>query len=89
MTTNKEVYHEGWLIKSPPTKRIWRAVSHFCLHFCGVWVINILAALFFRVLYLTLTPTHKVAFEIIEFSMTASRMIIDFSEFSCMNVLFY
>uniref|UniRef100_A0A182RFH5 PH domain-containing protein n=1 Tax=Anopheles funestus TaxID=62324 RepID=A0A182RFH5_ANOFN len=24
-TTNKEVYHEGWLIKSPPTKRIWRA----------------------------------------------------------------
>lgn len=25
MTTNKEVYHEGWLIKSPPTKRIWRA----------------------------------------------------------------
>uniref|UniRef100_A0A182WL89 PH domain-containing protein n=1 Tax=Anopheles minimus TaxID=112268 RepID=A0A182WL89_9DIPT len=27
-TTNKEVYHEGWLIKSPPTKRIWRAVSH-------------------------------------------------------------
>lgn len=27
MTTNngREVYHEGWLIKSPPTKRIWRA----------------------------------------------------------------
>ncbi|XP_058059785.1 protein daughter of sevenless [Anopheles bellator] len=25
MATNKEVYHEGWLIKSPPTKRIWRA----------------------------------------------------------------
>ncbi|XP_052893028.1 protein daughter of sevenless [Anopheles moucheti] len=24
-STNKEVYHEGWLIKSPPTKRIWRA----------------------------------------------------------------
>uniref|UniRef100_A0A1Q3EZ96 Putative pleckstrin similarity domain protein n=1 Tax=Culex tarsalis TaxID=7177 RepID=A0A1Q3EZ96_CULTA len=23
--TTKEVYHEGWLIKSPPTKRIWRA----------------------------------------------------------------
>lgn len=22
---NKEIYHEGWLIKSPPTKRIWRA----------------------------------------------------------------
>ncbi|XP_031639963.1 protein daughter of sevenless [Contarinia nasturtii] len=21
----KEIYHEGWLIKSPPTKRIWRA----------------------------------------------------------------
>lgn len=20
-------FHEGWLIKSPPTKRIWRAVS--------------------------------------------------------------
>ncbi|XP_055626931.1 protein daughter of sevenless [Toxorhynchites rutilus septentrionalis] len=25
MTANKEAYHEGWLIKSPPTKRIWRA----------------------------------------------------------------
>ncbi|XP_053684641.1 protein daughter of sevenless [Sabethes cyaneus] len=25
MATNKEVYQEGWLIKSPPTKRIWRA----------------------------------------------------------------
>lgn len=23
----KEIYHQGWLIKSPPTKRIWRAVS--------------------------------------------------------------
>lgn len=23
--TNREVVHEGWLIKSPPTKRIWRA----------------------------------------------------------------
>ncbi|XP_061386863.1 protein daughter of sevenless [Musca vetustissima] len=22
---NKEIYYEGWLIKSPPTKRIWRA----------------------------------------------------------------
>ncbi|XP_037931300.1 protein daughter of sevenless [Teleopsis dalmanni] len=22
---NKEVYYDGWLIKSPPTKRIWRA----------------------------------------------------------------
>lgn len=25
---NKEIYYEGWLIKSPPTKRIWRAVSN-------------------------------------------------------------
>lgn len=24
----KEIYHEGWLIKSPPTKGILRAVSH-------------------------------------------------------------
>lgn len=22
-----EIHYEGWLIKSPPTKRIWRAVS--------------------------------------------------------------
>ena len=22
-----EIVHEGWLVKSPPTKRIWRAVS--------------------------------------------------------------
>lgn len=27
--TIREVVHEGWLIKSPPTKRIWRAVC-FC-----------------------------------------------------------
>lgn len=25
---NKEVYYEGWLIKSPP-QRIWKAVSIF------------------------------------------------------------
>lgn len=24
---NTEIVHEGWLVKSPPTKRIWRAVS--------------------------------------------------------------
>lgn len=28
MDMNREVFQEGWLIKSPPTKRIWRAVSH-------------------------------------------------------------
>lgn len=26
---NLEIVHEGWLTKSPPTKRIWRAVSSF------------------------------------------------------------
>ena len=24
-----DIVHEGWLVKSPPTKRIWRAVSVF------------------------------------------------------------
>ena len=24
---NSDIHYEGWLIKSPPTKRIWRAVS--------------------------------------------------------------
>lgn len=26
---NTEIVYEGWLVKSPPTKRIWRAVSFF------------------------------------------------------------
>lgn len=26
-TANQETVYEGWLTKSPPTKRIWRAVS--------------------------------------------------------------
>lgn len=25
-TMDSEIHYEGWLIKSPPTKRIWRAV---------------------------------------------------------------
>ena len=30
-TTNQEVVHEGWLIKSPPTK-LWRAVRRIRVH---------------------------------------------------------
>lgn len=30
---NTEIVHEGWLVKSPPTKRIWRAVSHKLIAF--------------------------------------------------------
>lgn len=46
----KEIYHEGWLIKSPPTKRIWRAVSHYLFiwlfYYCFAFII---ICLFWRV----------------------------------------
>lgn len=29
---NTEIVYEGWLVKSPPTKRIWRAVSFSLLN---------------------------------------------------------
>lgn len=43
-TGNREVVHEGWLIKSPPTKRILRAVcicfDIFCTQLLNIFVIN-------------------------------------------------